>query len=75
MFRARATLARANEDLRQAESQVVAKRADLEQCQRALGDIERKVQELAERAAGVTSVSHDDEVMPRKHSEFVPVRR
>jgi hypothetical protein len=75
MFMAQRVIAQRKEDLRVAENAAVVAKADLDIATSRLGDIERAIQRLAERAAGVSSREPEYEAPPKMHSEFLPVRR
>jgi hypothetical protein len=73
MFTARRAVAQHQEDLRKAESAAQGAREGLENAQRALSDIESRIQRLAERAAGVDTTQ--DVIERPVRSEYVPIRR
>lgn len=76
MFTARRAIAQRAEELRIAELTVTQARADLDSANAQLTAVERSIQRLAERVAGVPTREPDAEPQPPAwHSEFRPVRR
>lgn len=75
MFTARRVILQRQEDLRLAKSVVSTAESDLEAANARLVDLERTMQRLVERAAGVSAIETDRESAPQMHSEFRPVRR
>lgn len=74
MFTARRAVAQHQEDLRKAELAASAAKECLDTAQGALDDIERRIQRLAERAAGVDT-RRDEMTERHMQSEFRPIRR